>query len=162
MKNWQIVENGGDKWKVEEVMKPHPNETVRKNFVTSYMLCTKSQLIDLEMEGYNGMFMDKFQPDIKITDWYAPRYDCGCQYGMKVELLNQRRKTVKEFAPETVYFEQWNDQKWEQVTHVFRNYGRGVRFIRFTHGGKDTQYWAGWYGIRVTDSSVEICPALGT
>lgn len=37
MKNWQLLQNGGDKWKVEEVMAPHPNQTVRKNFVTSYM-----------------------------------------------------------------------------------------------------------------------------
>lgn len=45
------------------------------------------------------------------------------------------------------------------MTHVFKDYGPGVRFIRFTHGGQDTQYWAGWYGIRVINSSVEICPA---
>ncbi|KAE8292959.1 F-box only protein 6 F-box protein that recognizes sugar chains 2 [Larimichthys crocea] len=162
MKNWQLLQNGGDKWKVEEVMAPHPNQTVRKNFVTSYMMCTKSQLIDLEMEGYNRMFMDDYQPDIKITDWYAPRHDCGCEYEIEVELLNQKKKTIVKFAPETVYFEQWSDRKWKQVTHVFRNYGPGVRYIRFTHGGKDTQFWAGWYGIRVTDSSVEICPATDT
>lgn len=47
-----------------------------------------------------------------------------------------------------------------QMIHVFRDYGPGVRYIRFAHGGKDTQFWAGWYGIRVTDSSVEICPAV--
>lgn len=47
-----------------------------------------------------------------------------------------------------------------QLTHVFQNYGKGVRYIRFIHGGKDTQFWAGWYGVRVTDSCVEICPAV--
>lgn len=36
MTGWQILENSGDKWKVEGVMVPHPNETVQKNFVTSY------------------------------------------------------------------------------------------------------------------------------
>lgn len=36
MKNWQILENGGDNWKVERVMVPHPNGTVQENFVTSY------------------------------------------------------------------------------------------------------------------------------
>ncbi|KAL7397884.1 hypothetical protein ABVT39_001264 [Epinephelus coioides] len=161
MKNWQ-TENDGNDWNVEEVMEPHPNEMVKKNFVTSYMMCRKSQLIKLELEGYNPSFMDDFQPDIKISDWYAPRWDCGSQYEIHVELLNQRKQPVQKFAPETVYFQQWNDQKWNQMTHVFRNYGPGVRYIRFTHGGKDTQYWAGWYGIRVTDSCVEICPAMDT
>lgn len=46
-----------------------------------------------------------------------------------------------------------------QVTHTFKNYGKGVRYVQFVHGGKDTQFWAGWYGIRVTNSCVEICPA---
>ncbi|XP_074499701.1 F-box only protein 6-like [Sebastes fasciatus] len=162
MKNWQILENGGDRWKVEEVMVPHPNGTVKKTFVTSYGMCRKSQLIDLEAEGYNPSFMDHFQPDIKISDWYAPRWDCGSKYEIRVELLNLRKNPVQTFAPETVYFEQWNDQKWNQMTHVFQNYGPGVRYIRFIHGGKDTQFWAGWYGIRLTDSCVEICPAMDT
>ncbi|XP_031146320.1 F-box only protein 6-like isoform X1 [Sander lucioperca] len=157
MKNWQILENGGDKWQAEGIHVPHPNETVQKNFVTSYGMCRKSQLINLEAEGYNPSFMDLFQPDIKISDWYAPRWDCGSEYEICVELLNQRKKPIQKFAPETVYFEQWNDQKWNQMTYVFQNYGPGVRYIRFIHGGKDTQFWAGWYGIHVTDSCVEIC-----
>lgn len=154
--HWQILENGGDRWKAEEVMVPHPNEA-QKNFVTSYGMCWKSQLIDLESEGYNSSFMDNFQPLIKISDWYAPRWDCGCLYEIKVELLNQKKRLMQNFEPKTVSFEQWNDQQWNQMIHVFKNYGRGARYIRFSHGGKDTQYWAGWYGIRVTDSCVEIC-----
>lgn len=124
---------------------------------------------------------------------YAPRWDCGSEYRMTVQLLDHKKKVLREFAPETVYFPQWNDQQWHQVCtkpqvqwsfrvkrttdwlidfcslinyfqliHVFKNYGPGVRYIKFTHGGKDTQFWAGWYGIRVTDSCVEICPALDT
>ncbi|CAK6963895.1 F-box only protein 6-like [Scomber scombrus] len=162
MNGWQILDNGGDEWKIDNVREPHPNEVIQKNFVTSYGMCRKSQLIDLEVEGYNKSFMDHFQPEIKVSDWYAPRFDCGCEYQICVELLNQKKRPIKKFAPETVYFEQWNDQKWNQMTYVFQNYGPGVRYIRFTHGGKDSQFWAGWYGIRVTDSSVEICPAADT
>lgn len=160
MKNWKILENGGHCWKVEEVMVPHPNEAVQKNFVTSFTMCKKSQLIDLDMEGYNPSFMDQFQPDIKISDWYAPRWDCGSEYEICVELLDRKKQPIETFAPETICFQQWNDQKWNEMTHVFQDYGPGVRYIRFTHGGKDTQFWAGWYGIRVTDSCVEICPAM--
>lgn len=36
MEDWVIQENGGDGWKLEKPMVPHPNETVLKNFVTSY------------------------------------------------------------------------------------------------------------------------------
>lgn len=155
-KHWQILEDGGDHWKAEEVMVPHPNEAT-KNFVTSYGMCWKSQLIDLGSEGYNSALMDNFQPLIKISDWYAPRWDCGSEYKIKVKLLNQEKKVMQTFEPKTIYFKQWNDQQWNQMTHVFKNYGRGARYISFSHGGKDTKFWAGWYGIRVTDSTVEIC-----
>ncbi|XP_041861093.1 F-box only protein 6-like [Melanotaenia boesemani] len=90
---------------------------------------------------------------------YAPRTDCGCEYMIFVQLLNQDKKVVAEFTPDTVYFPQWNDERWHQMTHVFKDYGPGVRYIHFVHGGKDTQFWAGWYGIRLTESCVEVCPA---
>lgn len=36
-KGWQIMENGGDKWKIEPVEEvPHPDNTVQKYFATSY------------------------------------------------------------------------------------------------------------------------------
>uniref|UniRef100_A0A3P9AHP4 FBA domain-containing protein n=1 Tax=Esox lucius TaxID=8010 RepID=A0A3P9AHP4_ESOLU len=158
--DWQIIANGGDKWGEEPVREPHPDTTVQRLFLTSLSPCLKLQLIHLEKEGYSPSFMDEFQPDIVISDWYAPRWDCGSQYEICVELLNHKKKTIEKFNPAPVIFEQWNDQKWNQMTHVFKNYGPGVRYIRFVHGGKDTQFWAGWYGIRVTNSSVEICPSV--
>uniref|UniRef100_A0A3Q0RPH5 FBA domain-containing protein n=1 Tax=Amphilophus citrinellus TaxID=61819 RepID=A0A3Q0RPH5_AMPCI len=156
MNGWIVKQNGGDGWRAEGVMVPHSNEVVKKNFVTSYM-CTKEQQIDLAKEGYSPAFMDRFQPVIKISD-YAPRWDCGCEYLIVVQLLNAKKQVVQSFTPEIISFQQWNDQQWNQMIHVFRDYGPGVRYIHFLHGGKDTQFWAGWYGIRVTDSSIEICP----
>lgn len=49
-----------------------------------------------------------------------------------------------------------------QMIHVFKDYGPGVRYVKFSHGGKDSVFWAGWYGVRVTDSCVEVCPASDT
>ncbi|XP_053542095.1 F-box only protein 6 isoform X3 [Ictalurus punctatus] len=116
---WTIVQNGGHKWAIENVMEPHPDETVTKCFVTSYGRCIKSQLINLEKEGYSPLFMDEVQPNIVLSDWYAPRWDCGSVYEICVELLNRRKKAVKFFQPEPVTFPQWNDQHWEQVIPIF-------------------------------------------
>jgi len=43
-----------------------------------------------------------------------------------------------------------------QVSHVFQNYGPGVRFIRFFHGGMDTQFWAGHYGSKMSGACVKL------
>ncbi|XP_057175079.1 F-box only protein 6-like [Triplophysa rosa] len=160
LNGWEIVRNGGDGWEAHDTRNPFPDSTlgITHCFVTSFGLCLKQQLIDLKKEGYSPAFMDHWQPNIKISDWYTPRSDCGSYYEICVRLLGQNKEVIRTFQPDKVYFPQWNDEQWCHMTHVFKNYGPGVRFIHFIHGGKDTKFWKGWYGIRLTNSSVEICP----
>ncbi|KAM3922707.1 F-box only protein 44-like [Leptodactylus fuscus] len=159
---WNIEKNEGDKWAIEDLPRTlgqdFPDVDVSKYFVTSYGPCIKSQLIDLKKMGYSETLLDVIQPDIVIRDWYAARQDCGCQYKIHIKLLSKNRKSMRMFKPKAVTIEQWSDAHWHQMTYTFRNYGRGVRYIYFKHGGQDTQYWSGWYGVRVTNSSVTIEP----
>ncbi|XP_040286399.1 F-box only protein 44-like [Bufo bufo] len=161
-KFWNIEQNGGDWWATEDLPGTHgqdfPNDEVTKYFVTSYGPCKKSQLINLKKIGYDEKLMDLVQPDIVIRDWYAARHDCGCQYEVLIKLLSEKKKPVKVFNPDPVMIEQWSDAQWHQMTHTFSNYGPGVRYVYFQHGGQDTQFWAGWYGVRVTNSSITIEP----
>ncbi|KAM4014707.1 F-box only protein 44 isoform 1-T2 [Anomaloglossus baeobatrachus] len=161
-KHWHKDQDGGDEWKVEKLPgahgRPFPDDKVKKYFVTSYGLCLKSQTIDLKKEGYYAEFMDVVRPNIIVKDWYAARHDCGCQYQLLVRLLSQDKTVMEEFQPEPVNIEQWSNAEWAQIEHTFSNYAPGVRYIYFQHGGQDRQFWAGWYGIRVTNSSVTIDP----
>lgn len=43
-----------------------------------------------------------------------------------------------------------------QVSHTFTDYGPGLSYISFEHGGQDTKFWDGWFGVRVTGSSVMV------
>jgi len=43
-----------------------------------------------------------------------------------------------------------------QASHVFCNYPAGIRYIGFYHKGKDTQFWAGHYGAKMTRSNVTL------
>ncbi|XP_030041832.1 F-box only protein 44 isoform X1 [Microcaecilia unicolor] len=160
--SWEILKNGGDGWRIETIPGDYGRAfhdlQIQKYFVTSYGQCKKSQIIDLKQEGYWEELMDVIQPDIEIKDWYAARQDCGCQYELCVQLLSKDYIVRQQFCPEVVIIEQWSDAQWTEVTHTFKNYGPGVRYICFQHGGKDTQFWAGWYGVRLTDSSVAILP----
>ncbi|XP_016004885.2 F-box only protein 6-like isoform X2 [Rousettus aegyptiacus] len=162
MTSWQIDFNGGDQWAVESLPEDHGidfrDSEVRKYFVTSFDLCLKSQMVDLKAEGYWEELLDTFRPDIVVKDWFAAREDCGCTYRIKVHLVSARYTALATFEPEPVTIEQWNDASWREVSHTFSDYPPGVRHILFQHGGKDTQYWKGWYGPRVTNSSIIISP----
>ncbi|XP_027738344.1 F-box only protein 6-like [Empidonax traillii] len=160
--HWTIDRNDGDEWRIEQLPGANgtmmPDPTVQKYFATSFGLCLKSQLITLQNEGYGNQLMDEIRPEIIVKDWYAARSDCGCRYELTVRLLSADHIVLEEFHPEPVIIEQWNDAKWREISHTFQNYPAGVRHIYFQHGGQDTQFWAGWYGVRVTNTSITIGP----
>ncbi|XP_070614386.1 F-box only protein 2 isoform X2 [Erythrolamprus reginae] len=162
LQHWEDVQNGGDGWKVEELPgdfgKDFPREEVHTYFVSSFDWCSKSQIIDLHAEGYWEELMETTQPKIVVKDWYAARYDAGCLYHLKVKLLSANEDTVAEFESETIAVPQDNEGDWAEITHTFTDYGPGVRFVRFEHGGQDTVFWKGWYGARVTSSTVTVEP----
>lgn len=39
---------------------------------------------------------------------------------------------------------------------MFQRYGPGIRFIKFYHGGMDTQFWAGHYGSKMTGACIKL------
>ncbi|XP_068935347.1 F-box only protein 44-like isoform X1 [Petaurus breviceps papuanus] len=161
---WITDEDEGDRWKVEDILidrvTQFPDPQVKKCFVTSYRTCLKSQLVDLKANGYWKELMDTVRPDIMIKDWFAARNDCGCTYQICVKLLSDNREVLAEFTPDPVYIEQWNDAEWREVSYTFSNYPPKVCYIHFQHGGRDTQFWAGWYGPKVTNSSITISPEV--
>lgn len=154
--HWR-VRSGGNGWAIEENRRPLEGAPAQTCFVSSFGWCSKSQLIDLLAEGLWEELLDIHQPEIHVSDWWGAREDCGCEYSLHVRLLAADRRAVLasfEARPEPV--EQWNDQQYRQVSHVFRCYGPGVRYVHFCHRGKDTQFWAGHYGARVTHSAVVV------
>nr|XP_046240801.1 F-box only protein 2 isoform X2 [Scatophagus argus] len=131
-------------------------EGVTKYFATSFELCLKRQVIDLLAEGYSSGQLDT-QPAVTVEDWYCGRTDCGCTYQITVCLLDENHEVIQEFKPEPVTLDpDCDDCSWKQVSHTFSDYGPGMRLISFEHGGQDTKFWDGWFGVRVTGSSVTV------
>ncbi|KAL6111391.1 fbxo2 [Pungitius sinensis] len=157
---WEMTMNGGSQWKVEDMpgncSYNFPMDGVNTYFVTSFELCLKKQEIDLLQEGYSSEQLDA-QPAVIVEDWYCGRMDCGCTYEMTACLLDENKEVIQEFKPQPVTLDpDCDDCSWKQVSHTFSDYGPGMRFITFEHGGQDTKYWDGWYGVRVTASSVTV------
>lgn len=49
---------------------------------------------------------------------------------------------------------QWAGRAWKEIKHEFTNYDHGARYVVFQSFGKDLQFWAGWYGSKMTKASV--------
>lgn len=161
LEGWSDVEHGGDGWRVEEL--PGDNgveftqdDSVKKYFASSFEWCRKAQVIDLQAEGYWEELLDTTQPAIVVKDWYSGRTDAGSLYELTVRLLSEYEDVLSEFTTGQVAVPE--DGSWMEISHTFTDYGPGVRFVRFEHGGQDSVYWKGWFGARVTNSSVWVEP----
>lgn len=163
LEGWCDVEHGGDGWRVEELpgdsgVEFSHDESVKKYFASSFEWCRKAQVIDLQAEGYWEELLDTTQPAIVVKDWYSGRTDAGCLYELTVRLLSEHEDVLAEFNSGQVAVPPDSEDGWMEISHTFTDYGPGVRYVRFEHGGQDSVYWKGWFGARVTNSSVWVEP----
>ena len=153
--SWSGVGGGGHGWIVEEaaagcVLTPEvlkDNEGLASCYATSYGWCCREQWVDLERAGFSREILDTLQPIIEITEWYGARWDCGSIFNLRVDLLDETCKHTNESNRSFSFFEttaQWQGgHYWHKVQHRFKDYGKGVKYVRFADGGKDTQWWSG-------------------
>uniref|UniRef100_A0A8C1KPX5 Zgc:153722 n=1 Tax=Cyprinus carpio TaxID=7962 RepID=A0A8C1KPX5_CYPCA len=134
--NWLLIpeQKVDNCWAAHENRRKFLDNKVTKCFVPSYVLRLKQQLIDLKKEGYSAAFMDQLQPQTLIS--YTVHFDCGSEYQISVKLLDQKKNPISFFQPEKSKLNCLCSALF-QMTHVFKDYEPGVRFIHFTCGGKD-------------------------
>lgn len=155
---WQVTQDGGDGWCVEATPRgadalPLDNQSC---FATSFEDCTKEQIISLVKEGVAPEVLDTIKPAIEVSEWYATRFDCGSIYRLVVELLNDAKKPVATFDTDKIITPRQAGRQWNQVWHTFENYPEGIRYVRFKHYGRDTQFWSGYYGAKMAGGIVRI------
>ena len=161
---WQIIKNGGDCWCVEDMaIKDDKTQLIKENggsksnYATSYGLCTRRQIVDLVAAGLHPEILDKLQPTIEASEWYAARWDCGSTYWVRVTLLDAKKKKIVEDAFEDTT-PQWagGEKGWCKYSYSFSSYGPGVRYVEFWDQGKDTQFWAGHYGSKMAGAVIKV------
>jgi len=165
LKHWKVLSEGGDKFAVErppvgaEKVPPEAdleNEVDNSCFVTSYHSCSKEQVINLsDFNCLSPEVIDEFKPRIVFTDWFAGRFDCGCVYECQFILLDKHKKIIDKFEQRKT-IKKCQRSQWHKVTYSFANYPDGVRFVKLYHGGMDSKFWAGHYGVKLTGSSIKI------
>lgn len=132
------------------------NEPIKK-FATSYFSIYKYQIIDLVSEGLSSVLIDKLKPNLSIKDFYAARLYLGYEYYIKIVLFDDAFNVIDSTEFNSyVYEEDWSNGDWKEFSYLFRNLTKNLRYVLFFHGGKDTVYWHGHYGVKLTNSQVRI------
>ncbi|KAM4818634.1 LOW QUALITY PROTEIN: F-box only protein 17-like [Thomomys bottae] len=152
-RGWE-VEHDGNGWAVEKNLTLVPGAPFQ-TCVTSFEWCFKKQIVDLVMEGVWQELLDSAQMEICVADWWGAQENCGCIYRLRVRFLDMYKNEVFKFSasPNPVLV---TERSYRQVSHVFTNFSRGIRYVSFEQYGRDTHSWVGHYGTLITHSSVRV------
>ncbi|XP_074075097.1 F-box only protein 50 isoform X2 [Macrotis lagotis] len=128
-----------------------------EKLLPSFSWTVKQQCVDLLAEGLWEELLDDEQPAITVMDWFEDSRLDVCVYELHVWLLAADRRTViRQYHVAPRPSPRGPGGQWCQVSHVFKNYGPGVRFIHFLHKAKNRVGSNGFRRTRVTDSSVSL------
>ena len=83
------------------------------------------------------------------------RWDCGVEYYLKVSLKDKKREKIAGCEVKLTGKMPEGKHEWEKLEHVFRHYPRGVRYVQFKDYGKDTKFWKGYFGAKLSGATVK-------
>ncbi|MFT3766410.1 MAG: EGF domain-containing protein [Minicystis sp.] len=152
---WQVLANGGGGW-AAAVGDPALQFFGGLQFITSYGLDSRSQLLDLTTLGFSQAQLDA-APSITVREWYhGGGYNTSDSYYLRVELRDANNTVLASFNNGTQASPKTTNGTWQLATQTFSGYGAGVRYVYFEDGGHDTEFWAGQYGAAMDGASVVV------
>ena len=162
---WTIIANGGQGWRIQEGYATSIQYDT--NFAVSTGWCKKSQTVDLvKQAGFTAEYLDQ-EPGIQVLDWIAADYPTPTpdpsEYYLTVQLQDANRTPVKIFQTGNLHIPSTVDShgfEWQQISCTFSNYGAGIRYIYFEHGGLDKQHYAPGYGLKITGAEADVVIAI--
>ncbi|MFP2959231.1 hypothetical protein ACLEPN_15660 [Myxococcus sp. 1LA] len=145
MAGWTLLDHGFG-WRVQNGA-----------FRTSYDWSRRTQTVDLYAAGYDASIMAG-APPIFVSEQFRREY-CPDRYYLKVELLNENHQVVASWNSQTQTNSgacEWGGEAWDELRHVFANYGPGVRYVRWEDGGKSSESWGGLYGAWLDNAVLSV------
>ncbi|XP_041454385.1 uncharacterized protein LOC121407396 [Lytechinus variegatus] len=143
MSNWNYsgdfkVDDGGD--------------GTEKKFLTSFMVCTKSQDVDL-LQHFSQEHLDS-APEIQVSESF---HEGGCKggyYSLTVSLLDADDKVIA--TKTTGRKGSITNPGWIKESFTFKDYGPGVRTVSFESHGEDDKSWAGYFGSWMSGAALRV------
>lgn len=88
------------------------------------------------------------RPIIEFSIFVAGRWDCGCRCKIILSFSDRHQVELEKVIP------QWNDKKWYKLTYRYAEYENLPEAVDIELHGSDTQFWAGFYGIKFSQARV--------
>lgn len=80
----------------------------------------------------------------------AARWDCGSRCALSLSFSDGHKWHHEKRFP------QWNDQKWHRIIYRYGQYTQYPSSVDVSITGSDTQFWAGFYGIKFAQARLRL------
>uniref|UniRef100_A0A8D0SDW4 F-box domain-containing protein n=1 Tax=Sus scrofa TaxID=9823 RepID=A0A8D0SDW4_PIG len=137
--NWRVTLNRSVHW--------------QDCFLSAYRWHHKKKVVDLEEEGLWPELLDSGKFEICVSDWWTDKQCTDCLYCLTVQLLDANQGVLHQFAP-LPQPDGTHPFLCLQVSHVFSNLKKGVRFVSLEHWIRDMRFLSEQYGVYLCNSSV--------
>ncbi|XP_058804214.1 F-box only protein 44-like [Phymastichus coffea] len=124
--------------------------------------------IDLIQEGFTNYILDILEPIIEVSEWYYTTQEHEeAEFECSIKLLNSSNVYDGNNRVMRVYHfhKRMNKAdlrgKWFKFTHVFKNYGPGIRRIKFYDGGHHNIIMTGASVMMTVPSKKNVSGLLG-
>ncbi|CAM1326902.1 Uncharacterised protein g9352 [Pycnogonum litorale] len=120
------------------------------DWIASRWDCGSKYELTVQLLGANGKQLESFNwtgssdvsDDESFSGQFVSNYNC-CDHD---------QSSSDSDDDEELYFHQRT--KWRRIDHIFNTRFKDVRKIIFEHSGVDAKFWAGYYGCKITCSTV--------
>jgi len=153
--SWTVWSSGGSGWGLDN-MNHGKEKGPTMCFLTSNHSCSKEQVVELGRLAPTWWILDTFQPAIEVEEFYMASPGHGAVYEMVVSLLDADHKILGQPFSFRDDVAASLDPPAKRVQHLFTQYGRGARFLRFYHAGMAEDMEEGWWGPKMWAASVRI------
>jgi F-box associated region/PLD-like domain len=158
LSGWIVTSNGGDGWEAHSG--DHQDLQEDNGFLTSYHWAIREQTVDLLAQGFSEELLDA-QPTILISELFEKVF-CADKFFISVDLLDRNFSVIRSWTSgeqqhrnTACDYSGYKDRVSTELTH----YGRGVRYIRWRDGGKDSEWWSGHFGPKLQNAYLALTPA---
>ncbi|CAJ0575197.1 unnamed protein product, partial [Mesorhabditis spiculigera] len=164
--DWMVYESRGCHYEEPPEGYNATPEMPESCLATSFRWGHRQLMVDLTRCGVEPWILDYLRPKIVVEERHAPRHDCGAIYKLKIAMRKEDEgmpRVEGDLAPSekrgivlTKQYEQWANQPWTTETLVFEKYPAGMRKATVVSCAKDTQFWAGNFGMKFTGTKLRL------
>ena len=97
----------------------------------------------------------QLRPLIEFSVCVAARADCGSRYALKLVFSDGHVWTRKHVFP------QWTEGRWYRISYRYGQYEEFPSTVTVSLTGQDTQFWAGFFGVKFAQARLRLVLRTG-